>query len=128
MSQQTLALADDFRVAVRVVSFGGYNQWRLPPPGRTAKTMYGLLHCGRWAATLGELCSGISDADLANFCGHALRRIQRLGLSEAERRDVAQQLRAKGVPYPEQATWRGSTDQHWAEVVAELTRLMADQE
>ena len=99
---------DEFSVIARVLGHGGYAAWRKPPPGHKGQTVYGLLNCGRWAATLGELWTGIEDADLAKFWGKALKRLRKLGLSELERRDIAQQLLRKGVVLPEQPTWSGA--------------------
>ena len=119
--------ADEFVVVARHERHGGYAQWRAPiRAGHKGKTTFGLLHCGRWAATLGVLESGDTDATMAEFWARALRRMRKMGLSEAERHDVARQLVRKDVPWPEAAAWPGSDEPQWGEVVEELAGLIQD--
>ena len=61
---------DDLKVVARGQRHGGYAAWRTPPPGRKGTTVFGLCHRGRWTATLDELTTGISDAELAALLGH----------------------------------------------------------
>ena len=100
---------------------------RAGPCRHKGKTV-GLLHCGRWAATLGVLELGATDATMAEFWARALRRLRKLGQSDGERRDVVHQLVRKGVPFPDQPTWPGSDEPQWAEVADELAALMRDQD
>ena len=120
--------ADEFKVVARVLGHGGYAAWRQPPPGHKAKSVFGLLHSGRWCATLGELETGATDPDLARFWGGTLKRMRKLGLNDVERRAMVEQLRAKGVPLPEQPTWPRSTEPQWVEVAEELAALIRDQD
>ena len=105
MGQEHLQ-SDEFVVVVRHERHGGYAAWRAPVrAGHKGASVFGLLHCGRWCATLGQLETGITDADLAQFWAKALKRMRKMGLNEDERRDVARQLLHKGVVLPEQPTW-----------------------
>ena len=123
-----VAHADEFRVAARALQHGGFATWRTPGrTGHKGTSQYGLLHCNRWVATLGELTTGVTDVDLASFWARTLRRLRRLGLSEVGRQDVARQLIRKGVPLPD-PTWSGADEPQWRDVVAEIAALIEDNE
>src|SRR5687768_11121959 len=95
---RTETAVDEFVVVVRHERHGGYAAWRTPVrAGHKGASIFGLLHHGRWCATLGQLETGINDADLAQFWAKALKRMRKMGLSDAERHDVARQLVRKGA-------------------------------
>jgi hypothetical protein len=67
---------------------------------------------------------GQAELQADEFGWFATNGMHKLGLSDAERRDVARLLVRKGVPMPEQATWPGSTEPHWQDFVGELVGYM----
>jgi hypothetical protein len=96
-------------------------------------TRYGLCHRldtgpPRHIATLGMLATGVTDAGLAEFWARALRKLRKLRFDGQQRRDTARQMLRRGAPLPQEATWPGSTEGAWAEILAELAALMRDQE
>jgi hypothetical protein len=125
--------ADGLFVIAKPSCHGGFSTWRTPPRGNIGVTRYGLCHrldtgSPRHIATLGMLATGVTDAGLAEFWARALRKLRKLRFDDAQRRDIARQMLRKCAPLPQEATWPGSTEGAWADVLAELAALMRDQE
>ena len=74
----------------RLATLGQEQPWKLIGAGGQIPFDGAQLVAGRWAATLGELWTGIEEADPAQFFGKALKRMRKLGLTESERGDIVE--------------------------------------
>ena len=117
---------DGLYVIAKPMSHGGFATWRKPPRGNIGRTRYGLCHRletgpPRHVATFGELATGVTDAGIAEFWARALRKLRKLRFDDAQRREIAHQLRARGTRSSRSSPTSSATRTSRREFVASAT-------